>query len=240
MSAVTSFRAAVPELSALPAAQDPALVRPATAALGRIGRAGPTDARGVDLARIERAVREILLAVGEDPERDGLLDTPARVARSYAELFRGLKEDPGVHLQRVFGHAHRELIVLRDIRFASMCEHHLLPFTGVAHVAYLPAGDRVVGLSKLARTVDVFARRPQVQERLTDQIADAVDAHLRPGGVLVVVEAKHMCMQLRGVNKQGSRMQTIAARGVYQSDSAARLEALLRLTGRLSTTAAHG
>jgi GTP cyclohydrolase I len=159
---------------------------------------------GIDLPRIERAVREILLAIGENPDRDGLIDTPKRVARSYRELFRGLREDAATHLRRTFTQTHGEVIILRDIEFCSLCEHHLLPFMGKAHVAYLPTGGRVVGLSKLARTVEVFARRPQVQERMTDQIADALVKHLNPEGVIVVVEAQHLCMKMRGVNNSCS------------------------------------
>ena len=173
---------------------------------------------GIDLPRVERAVREILLAIGEDPDRDGLLDTPKRVARSYRELFRGLIEDPAIHLRRTFTQEHDEVIVLRDIEFSSICEHHLLPFIGEAHVAYIPAGGQVVGLSKLARTVEVFARRPQVQERMTNQIADALVEHLNPQGVAVIVEANHLCMKLRGVNKTCSTMQTFALRGDYKLD----------------------
>ena len=171
---------------------------------------------GIDLPRIERAVREILLAIGEDPDRDGLLDTPRRVARSYRELFRGLREDPATHLRRTFEQEHGGTIILRDIEFSSICEHHLLPFMGKAHVAYIPTGGRVVGLSKLARTVEVFARRPQVQERMTDQIADALVEHLNPQGVAVIVEANHLCMKLRGVKQTCSSMQTFALRGSYK------------------------
>ncbi len=178
----------------------------------------------VDQPRIERAVREILAAIGEDPDRDGLLDTPGRVARAYTELFAGLRESPAGHLQRVFGEHTDELVLLRDIEFFSVCEHHLLPFVGRAHVAYLPAGNRVVGLSKLARTVDVFARRPQVQERLTSQIADALVEHLEPRGVAVIVEAEHMCMKMRGVNKAHSVMLTTAFRGELKENVDMRYE----------------
>jgi GTP cyclohydrolase I len=176
-------------------------------------------AEDIDLPRIERAVREILLAIGEDPDRDGLVDTPKRVAKSYRELFRGLREDASHHLRRTFKQEHGQVIIVRDIEFFSLCEHHLLPFMGKAHVAYLPTGGRVVGLSKLARTVDVFARRPQVQERLTDQIADSLVEHLNPQGVAVVVEAQHLCMKMRGVNKTCSSMQTFALRGSFLTDS---------------------
>ena len=181
---------------------------------------------GVDLPRIERAVREILLAIGEDPDRDGLLDTPRRVARSYRELFRGLRESAAGHLDRVFEQAHDEVILVRDIEFYSVCEHHLLPFTGKAHIAYLPAEGQVVGLSKLARTVDVFARRPQVQERLTNQIADAIEQHLQAKGVVVVLEAEHFCMKMRGVNKSSSVMVTSALRGAFRDDRAQGAEVL--------------
>jgi GTP cyclohydrolase I len=174
--------------------------------------------RAVDQARIARAVREILFAIGEDPDRDGLLDTPKRVAKAYSELFRGLSEDPGAHLARTFEQASGELITVTNINFFSVCEHHLLPFHGLAHVAYLPRGGRVVGLSKLARTVEVFARRPQVQERLTEQIADALVEHLDPAGVVVMVEGEHMCMKMRGVRSHDARMTTFARRGVHAED----------------------
>lgn len=178
----------------------------------------PPTADDVDLPRIERAVREILLAIGENPDRDGLLDTPKRVAKSYRELFRGLREDPASHLARTFTQEHGQVIILRDIEFSSVCEHHLLPFIGKAHVAYIPSGGQVVGLSKLARTVEVFARRPQVQERMTDQIADALVQHLEPQGVAVIVEAHHLCMKMRGVNKTCGSVQTFALRGSYKAD----------------------
>lgn len=186
----------------------------------------------VDTERIEAAVREILFAVGQDPDRDGLADTPARVARMYAEMFAGTRTDPAVHLQRTFEESYDEIVILRDIDFASMCEHHLLPFLGRAHVAYLPNG-RVVGLSKLARTVDAYARRPQVQERMTAQIADALMIHLDARGALVVIEAEHMCMKVRGASKPNSVMVTSAARGVFASGAASRAEAMSLLgTGR--------
>ena len=190
----------------------------------RAGRPRPTEE--IDLSRIERAVREILLAIGEDPDRDGLLDTPKRVAKSYRELFQGLREDPSTHLCRTFSEEHSEVIILRDIEFSSVCEHHLLPFIGKAHVAYVPAGGQVVGLSKLARTVEVFARRPQVQERLTNQIADALVDYLDPEAVAVVIEAQHFCMKMRGVNKTCSSMQTSALRGSYKADGARRSQVL--------------
>jgi len=174
----------------------------------------------VDLASIEPAVRQILIALGEDPDRDGLKDTPRRVARSYAELFRGLHESPAAHLKRVFQQEHDGVVILRDIEFYSVCEHHLLPFTGKVHIAYLPGSGQVVGLSKLARTVEVFARRPQVQERLTDQIADAIDEYLQPLAVAVVIEAEHFCMKMRGVSKSCSVMMTSALRGLFREDRA--------------------
>ena len=177
---------------------------------------------GVDQPRIQRAVREILSAIGEDPDRDGLRDTPDRVARAYAEIMGGLHADAGEHLGRVFEAEFDDLVLLRNIEFASVCEHHLLPFVGKAHVAYLPDGNKVVGLSKLARTVEVFARRPQLQERLTNQIADALVEHLNPRGVLVVVEGEHMCMKMRGVRNSGGVMVTTAARGLYREDLRAR------------------
>lgn len=184
--------------------------------------------QSVDLPRIERAVREILLAVGEDPDREGLLETPERVARAYREMFAGLREDAGAHLARQFDQeqAGDEVVLLRGIQFTSMCEHHLLPFTGRAHVAYLPAHGKVTGLSKLARTVDVFARRPQLQERLTGQIADALVAHLDPRGVAVVVEAEHSCLKIRGAAKHEAEMVTTAFRGVFTADRALRAETL--------------
>lgn len=187
----------------------------------------------VDLARIERAVREILAAVGENPEREGLADTPARVARAYAELLSGLHDGAERHLARVFDHAAPgdDLVVVRDIDFQSMCEHHLLPFRGKAHVAYLPANGKVVGLSKIARTVDVFARRPQLQERLTANIADAIAEHLGARGVAVVVTAEHLCMQLRGARKQQADMVTTAFRGVLADDEGMNRRAMLLLSG---------
>jgi len=183
--------------------------------------------------RVESAVRELLAALGEDPDREGLLDTPKRVARMYRELFSGLTTDPAVHLRRVFTEQYDEIVLLRDIDFFSLCEHHLLPFHGRAHVAYLPDG-KVVGLSKLARTVDAFARRPQVQERMTCQIADALMEHLNPKGAAVVVEAGHLCMKMRGVQKPNGVMITSAVRGVFKTDPAARAEVmeLIRNGGR--------
>jgi GTP cyclohydrolase I len=180
-----------------------------------------------DLPRIERAVREILLALGEDPKREGLRDTPHRVARAYRDLLGGLADDPGRHLGRVFEHSSsgEDLVIVRDIEFASMCEHHLLPFLGRAHVAYLPDRGKVVGLSKIARAVDVLARRPQLQERLSAQIADAIVEHLGARGVAVMVESEHMCMKIRGVGKQHADMVTTAVRGELARNTALRTEA---------------
>ena len=179
----------------------------------------------MDHARAEAAVRELLLAVGEDPDRDGLVDTPARVARSYAELTSGLDQDPSEILGTTFAIDHDEMVMVRDIEMHSLCEHHLLPFHGVAHVGYTPQDGRVVGLSKLARLVEMYARRPQVQERLTTQVANALVDHLCPGGVIVVVEAEHLCMTMRGVRKPGARTVTSAVRGQF-TDQATRAEAL--------------
>src|SRR4051812_40729317 len=179
----------------------------------------------VDIPRIEKAVREILLAVGEDPDREGLLKTPNRVARAYAELMAGLRTEPREHLKTVFRERYDEVVLLRDIQFHSLCEHHLLPFTGRAHVAYLPDG-KVVGLSKLARLVEGFARRPQVQERLTTQIADALMEELSPIGAACVVEAVHTCMTIRGAKKHGSTMVTSALRGIFKENPSSRSEIL--------------
>ena len=176
-----------------------------------------------DLPRIERAVREILLALGEDPEREGLQQTPRRVAEAYAELFAGVREEPREHLGVTFDEGHKELVVLRDIPFASLCEHHLMPFTGVAHVGYIPQG-RVVGLSKLARLVEGYARRPQVQERLTSEIADALMEEIAPDGCGVVIEAVHTCMTIRGIRKPGATMVTSAVRGGFRRRPATRAE----------------
>lgn len=189
------------------------------------------QAPGIDLERAEAAVRELLLAMGEDPDREGLRETPRRVARTYRELFRGLNADPAPHLRRTFNEAHSEIVLVRDIDFSSLCEHHLLPFMGQAHVAYLPK-DKVVGLSKLARTVDAFARRPQVQERLTAQIADAIMTHLDPLGAMVVIEAEHLCMRVRGVAKPNAVTVTSAVRGVFKSSSTSRAEAMALLGRR--------
>lgn len=185
----------------------------------------------VDLARIERAVREILHSVGEDPDREGLLETPARVARMYAEMFSGLKTDPRAHLQKVFTEKYDEVVLVRDIDFCSMCEHHLLPFTGKAHVGYLPDG-KVVGLSKLARVVDEVARRPQVQERMTEEIAELIENELNARGVAVVLEASHSCMTIRGIRKPGSLCMTSAMRGVFRTDPSSRTEILGLIVGK--------
>jgi GTP cyclohydrolase I len=188
----------------------------------------------VDIPRIEKAVREILLAVGEDPDREGLLKTPNRVARAYGELMAGLQDDPRRHLKTVFNERYDEVVLLRDIEFHSLCEHHLLPFTGKAHVAYLPDG-KVVGLSKLARLVEGYARRPQVQERLTTQIADALMDELQPLGAACVIEATHTCMTIRGAKKHGAVMATSALRGIFKENPSSRAEVLALMqasTGR--------
>jgi len=191
------------------------------------GQATRVTAAPVDKARIAAAVREIILAIGEDPERDGLLRTPERVASMYEELFCGLRDSPDQHLAVTFEAGHDEMVMVRDIPMASMCEHHLLPFIGRAHVAYIPGEDgRITGLSKLARLVDSYARRPQVQEQLTTQIADEIERTLQPRGVLVVIEAEHLCMSMRGVRKPGSETVTSAVRGLFRDNPATRAEAL--------------
>ncbi len=183
--------------------------------------------QAVDLPRIENAVREILIALGEDPDRDGLKRTPARVARAYAELFAGLRVDPAHVLTTTFEANHEEMVLVRDIEVMSLCEHHLLPFHGVAHVGYIPgAHGRITGLSKLARLVEVYARRPQVQERLTAQIADLLMDRLDPLGSIVVLECEHMCMEMRGIRKAGARTVTSAVRGAFQRDGKVRAEAM--------------
>jgi GTP cyclohydrolase I len=182
---------------------------------------------GVDLQRVEKAVREILLAVGEDPDRDGLERTPNRVAQMYAEVFSGLHEDPSRHLIVTFEAEHDEMVLVRDIALYSMCEHHLVPFHGRAHVAYIPGVDgRITGLSKLARLVDGFAKRPQVQERLTTQIADAIVDVLQPRGAFVMIEAEHLCMSMRGVRKPGTLTLTSAVRGLFKDSAATRAEVM--------------
>jgi GTP cyclohydrolase I len=181
----------------------------------------------IDHDRIKRAVRDILEAIGEDPERDGLVGTPERIANMYQEIFSGLREDPGRHLNVTFEAGHDEMVMVKDITLYSMCEHHLIPWIGAAHVAYIPNVDgRITGLSKLARLVDGYSHRPQVQERLTTQIADAVERVLEPRGVLVVVEAEHLCMSMRGVRKPGSTTVTSAVRGLFRDNEATRVEAM--------------
>ena len=190
-----------------------------------------TDKRKIDVDAIAQAVRQILKAVGEDPEREGLLRTPQRVAKMYAELFAGMREDPADHLKVHFTERYDEMVILRDIPFCSMCEHHLLPFMGKAHVAYLPS-QKVAGISKLARVVESFARRPQVQERLTSQIADMLMAKLDARGAGVIIEANHTCMTIRGVRKPGALMITSAMRGLFKTNLATRTEAVKLLTGK--------
>jgi GTP cyclohydrolase I len=188
---------------------------------------------GVDEERAAAAVRELLTAVGEDPDRPGLQETPARVARAYAEIFAGLWQDPGEILATTFEEDHDELVLEKDIPMYSTCEHHLVPFHGVAHVGYIPGLDgRVTGLSKLARLVEVYARRPQVQERMTRQIADALADVLKPRGVIVVIEAEHLCMAMRGIRKPGTRTVTSAVRGIFRDSAATRGEAMSLILGR--------
>jgi GTP cyclohydrolase I len=184
----------------------------------------------VDLPRIERAVREILSAVGEDPDREGLLETPARVARMYAEMFSGLHDEPKAHLEKFFTEKYDEVVLVRDISFCSMCEHHLLPFVGKAHIGYLPDG-KVIGLSKLARVVEVVSRRPQVQERMTEEIANLLLGELGARGVAVVVEATHTCMTIRGVRKPGSQCVTSAMKGIFRSNLSTRSEIMQLIYG---------
>jgi GTP cyclohydrolase IA len=189
--------------------------------------------REVDQARAAAAVRELLLAVGEDPDRPGLQDTPDRVARAYVETFAGLGQDPYDVLATTFDEDHDELVLVKDIPMYSTCEHHLVPFHGVAHIGYIPGEDgRVTGLSKLARLVDVYARRPQVQERMTSQIADALNDVLKPRGVLVVIEAEHLCMAMRGIRKPGATTVTSAVRGIFRDSAATRSEAMSLVLGR--------
>lgn len=186
----------------------------------------------IDKERMEAAVRELLLAAGEDPDREGLAETPRRVAEMYREIFSGMDEDPRQHLKVFAEGTADEMVTVRDIPLYSLCEHHLLPFTGVAHIAYLPRDGRIIGLSKLARIVNCFARRPQVQERLTSQIADFIDQELNPLGVAVVIEAEHLCMTMRGVRAAGSHTQTSALRGLMKSDARTRAEVMALLTGK--------
>ena len=181
----------------------------------------------MDTAKIEEGVRLILEGIGEDPDREGLLKTPHRVAKMYEEVFAGMTEDPAVHFETTFDEGHQEMVIVKDIPFYSMCEHHLVPFFGKAHVAYIPGPEgRICGLSKLARLVDAYAKRPQVQERLTSQIADTLVRELKPTGVLVVLEAEHMCMSMRGVKKPGAMTTTSAARGLFEKRDATRAEAM--------------
>ena len=185
----------------------------------------------VDQDRIRKAVREILIAVGENPDREGLLETPDRVARMYAEIFSGLHTDPAIHLQKTFTQKHDEMVLVKDIEFASCCEHHLMPFTGKAHVAYLPNG-RIVGLSKVARVVDAVAKRPQVQERMTEEIADLLMTHLKARGVGVIIEADHSCMSIRGVRKPGAMTITSSMRGGFLDHPATRAEMMSLVFGK--------
>ena len=187
----------------------------------------------MDLPRIERAVREILEAIGEDPERDGLRDTPVRVARMYAEIASGLHEDPSEHLTVTFDSSHDEMVMVRDIPLYSLCEHHFVPFSGRAHVAYIPGKEgKITGLSKIARLVEGYSRRPQVQEQLTVQIAEAMERTLDPRGVMVIIEAEHLCMSMRGVQKAGSTTVTSAVRGLFRENISTRQEAMRFVTGR--------
>ena len=188
---------------------------------------------GFDRERAEAAVRELLYAIGEDPEREGLTETPRRVAKAYQEMFAGLYENPDDVLARTFAEDHEELVLVRDIPMYSICEHHLAPFHGVAHVGYIPSVEgRVTGLSKIARLVDLYAKRPQVQERLTGQIADALVRRLSPRGVIVVIDAEHLCMAMRGIRKPGSRTTTSAVRGQFKGNASSRAEALALIRGR--------
>jgi GTP cyclohydrolase I len=187
----------------------------------------------IDQERVAAAVREILLAIGEDPDRDGLRDTPARVARMYAEVFAGLDVHPSSVLTTIFEAEHDEMVIVKDIEVASTCEHHLVPWVGVAHVGYIPnEKGQITGLSKIARLVDLYARRPQVQERLTSQVADALESCLQPRGVIVVVEAEHMCMSIRGVRKLGAKTVTSAVRGQFRESVSTRAEAMSLILGR--------
>ena len=188
---------------------------------------------GFDRERAEAAIRELLYAIGEDPEREGLAETPRRVAKAYQEMFAGLYENPDEVLARTFAEDHEELVLVRDIPMYSICEHHLAPFHGVAHVGYIPSVEgRVTGLSKIARLVDLYAKRPQVQERLTGQIADALVRRLSPRGVIVVIDAEHLCMAMRGIRKPGSRTTTSAVRGQFKGNASSRAEALALIRGR--------
>ena len=197
---------------------------------GVLGTTSAELGEGVDLERIRRAVREILLAVGEDPDREGLRETPDRVARMYAEVFQGLRQDPRVHLKKLFPQKYDEMVLIKDIRFVSFCEHHLLPIVGQAHVAYIPKGQ-VVGLSKIPRVLDVLSRRPQMQERLTEELAELLTHELDAKGVAVVIEATHSCMTIRGVNKPDSTFVTSAMRGAFKERLATRTEVMSLIFG---------
>jgi GTP cyclohydrolase I len=197
---------------------------------GEIADSAATSSSPVDQDRIMRAVREILAAVGEDPDREGLLETPGRVARMYAELFSGLHEDPRLHLQKFFTEQYDEVVLVRDISFNSMCEHHMLPFMGVAHIGYAPNG-RVIGLSKLARVVEVVSKRPQVQERMTETIANLLVEELQAKGVAVVIEATHTCMTIRGIRKPGSLCVTSAMKGLFRQNVSSRTEIMNLIYG---------
>jgi GTP cyclohydrolase I len=210
------------------------MVRPPQAPLSSpiaLDEDAPLPQYEIDVDRIKRAVREIIEAVGEDPEREGLLDTPRRIADSYREIFAGLSIDPKEYLAVGFEEGHEEMVIIRDIPFYSLCEHHFLPFHGVAHVGYIPEG-RVVGISKLARVVEAFAKRPQLQERLTTQIAECIGEALAPDGVAVVIEAEHTCMTMRGVKKPGSRVVTSAMRGRFRRREVTRAEFLSLVRGK--------
>jgi GTP cyclohydrolase IA len=201
--------------------------------MAREGWPRPLDDSPMDLGRIAKAVREILEAIGEDPDRDGLQNTPDRVARMYAEICSGLHDDPAEHLTVTFESSHDEMVMVRDIPLYSLCEHHLVPFIGKVHVAYIPGKDgRITGLSKVARLVDGYSRRPQVQETLTVQVADAMEQTLEPRGVMVVIEAEHLCMSMRGIQKSGSTTVTSAVRGLFRENIATREEAMRFITGR--------
>jgi GTP cyclohydrolase IA len=206
---------------------EPAVARRSAVASTVNSASGVGSRRAFDQARAEAAVRELLIACGEDPDREGLRETPARVARAYREMFAGLFLDPDVVLERTFDEGHDELVLVRDIPLYSQCEHHLVPFHGMAHVGYIPnAAGRVTGLSKLVRLVDLYARRPQVQERLTSQVADALVRGLQPRGVIVVIEAEHLCMAMRGIRKPGSTTTTSAVRGLFKTSASSRGEVL--------------
>ena len=190
-----------------------------------------TGSKPVDLERIASGVRLILEGIGEDPEREGLQETPRRVAEMYAELTAGMREDPSEHIVPLSGNKHDEMVIVKDIPLYSICEHHLLPFFGVAHIAYIPRDGRIVGLSKLARVADLMARKPQIQERLATEIADLLDEMLRPTGVMVVIEAEHMCIEMRGIKKPGAKAVTSALRGGFLKDQRTRAEAMALILG---------